>query len=325
VDIALKKYTPQEFEKTALEIFRYQAHNNSLYRQYIELIGVKIDSVKSIDKIPFLPIGFFKYHKVITGTPDYEKIFMSSGTTQKIRSKHYVKDINLYIKSFTLGFQYFFRDVKNYCLLALLPSYMEQGNSSLIFMIEHLIKQTQCDYSGFYLYNFDELKKNILKTTESNKKVILFGVSYALLDFAEFAHFEKMKNLLVFETGGMKGRRKELPKDELHKILKNNLGVETIYSEYGMTELLSQAYSLGNQIFTPVPWMKILIRDKYDPFSFMPVGKSGGINIIDFANINSCSFIETEDLGRLNADGSFEILGRFDTADIRGCNLMVGE
>ncbi len=325
MNIEFKTYTAEEFENKALEIFRYQAENNDVYKEYIRLLGIDINTVTGITQIPFLPISFFKYHKIITGTPGYEKVFLSSGTTQKARSKHFVKDINLYIRSFTQGFRHFFGDIGDYCLLVLLPSYMEQGNSSLVFMIDHLIKLTDCPYSGFYLDNFEELKNNILKAAESGKKVILFGVSYALIDFSEYARFGKMENLFVFETGGMKGRRKEIPKDELHKLLAENLGVEKIYSEYGMTELLSQAYSTGGQLFRPVPWMKILIRDRYDPFSFLPAGRTGGINIIDLANIHSCSFIETEDLGKLHSDGSFEILGRFDTADIRGCNLMVGE
>ncbi len=323
--IEFKTYTAEEFETKALRVFRYQAENNNVYNQYIKLLGIDIKSVTTIKQIPFLPISFFKYHKIITGLSDYEKVFLSSGTTQKVRSKHFVKDINLYIRSFTQGFKHFFGGISNYCLLALLPSYIEQGNSSLVFMIEHLIKLTGCPYSGFYLYDFEKLKESILKATELGKKVILFGVSYALIDFSEYARFGRMENLLLFETGGMKGRRKEIPKDELHKLLATNFGVEKIYSEYGMTELLSQAYSTGEQLFKPVPWMKILIRDRYDPFSFLPVGRTGGINIIDLANIHSCSFIETEDLGKLHPDGSFEILGRFDTADIRGCNLMVGE
>ncbi len=318
--------SPQQFKNIALKIFKYQAQNNEVYKRYLSLLKVNPSEITELTQIPFLPISFFKYHKIITGSHKItQAVFKSSGTSTSVRSHHFVTDLKLYENSFINGFNHFFGDFSGYCFLALLPSYLEQGNSSLVYMINHFIKHSRCKDSGFYLYDFEKLKNKIEKLTTEGKKTILFGVSYALMDFAGYCNFSSTDNLYVFETGGMKGRRKELPKEELHAILKKGFGVNTIFSEYGMTELLSQAYSKGQGLYSPVPWMKVLIRDRYDPFSYLPPGRIGGINIIDLANINSCSFIETEDLGRKHPNGQFEILGRFDTVDIRGCNLMIGE
>jgi phenylacetate-coenzyme A ligase PaaK-like adenylate-forming protein len=249
-------------------------------------------------------------------------IFTSSGTTGQSTSKHYVTDIELYKKSYLKGFEYFYGSISDYCILALLPSYLERKGSSLIYMIDDLIKKSNHPESGFYLYQIDVLAEKLKKLDSKGEKVLLIGVSFALLDLVE-KHQLQLKNTVVMETGGMKGRRKELIREELHGALKKGFGVERIHSEYGMTELLSQAYSHGNGIFKTPPWMKILIRDTEDPLTFLPYGKSGGINVVDLANMNSCSFIATQDLGKKYADESFEILGRFDHSDIRGCNLMI--
>ena len=269
-----------------------------------------------------MPITFFKNHAIITDNQTAEKVFFSSGTTSNTRSQHLVADLNRYKNSFRTGFEYFFNQITDYTVLALLPSYLEQGNSSLVYMVDDLIQQSQKPNSGFYLDNYTELSKKLIELDKKGEKVLLIGVSYALLDLIALQKFQ-LKNVIIMETGGMKGRRKELIKSELHELLKKGFGVTKIYSEYGMTELLSQAYSVGNTFFKTPPWMKILIREVEDPLSLLPIGKSGGINVIDFANINSCSFIATQDLGRNLDDGSFEVLGRFDHSDIRGCNLMV--
>ncbi len=313
--------TDEEFSEIALKIFNFQYQNNQVYREYVNLIGIKPENVNQIDKIPFLPISFFKTHKVITGEKQPELYFQSSGTTGQIRSQNWVVDTQKYTESFTKTFDLFYGDSRNYCFLALLPSYLEQEHSSLVFMVDYFIKNSKCEKSAFFLDNFKELS-NILDELEAKgKKIILFGVSYALMDFAKFYN-KPLKNTIIIETGGMKGRREELSKNELHKYLKKYLQVD-IHSEYGMTELFSQAYSQENELFRYPPWMKILIRDRYDPFSYLPVGKTGGINIIDLANIDTCCFIETQDMGTLYANNSFKLAGRFDIADIRGCNLLI--
>ena len=314
--------TNKEFEKLALQVFYYQAENNLVYKQYLEYLGVNPSEITTINKIPFLPIDFFKYHKIICGTQTEEKVFKSSGTTLDIRSHHFITDLKLYEHSFNSGFKKFYGDIKDYCILGLLPSYVENGDSSLVYMVESLIKQSNHHESGLYLNNYDELLEIISELEKAKQKYMIIGVSYALLDLAE-KNKQKQKNAIIMETGGMKGRRKELPKEELHKILSDSFGIETIHSEYGMTELLSQAYSFGKGEFSTPAWMKVLIRDIYDPFTYLQNGKSGGINIIDLANINSCSFIETKDLGRINMNNTFFVLGRFDNSDIRGCNLLV--
>lgn len=308
-----------EFEQKSLEIFDFQYINNAVYRQFCDLLKRTPKNVKSIHEIPFLPIEFFKTHSVVCGDTSQTTLFTSSGTGGQT-SNHYVKDISIYEESFRKGFEFFYGDVKKYTILALLPSYLERSGSSLIYMFDNFIKENE--NSGFFLNNTEILVSKLQKLEEKGEKTLLIGVSFALLDLVEKHQFE-LKNTIVMETGGMKGRRKELIREELHEILQNRFGVQHIHSEYGMTELLSQAYSSSNGIFRPVPWLKILIRDPEDAFSFFETGKSGGINIIDLANVNSCSFIATQDVGRLHSDGAFEVLGRFDNADIRGCNLLI--
>ncbi len=314
--------TPQDFTQKALQVFNYQYSNNLVYRKFCNLLLRDPAEVVSLEKIPFLPIEFFKTHKVISSKALEEITFTSSGTTGSQTSKHFVTDLGIYEESFRSGFTHFYGSVENYAVLALLPSYLEREGSSLIYMAQDLIEKSKNPASGFYLHDLDSLVANLKKLEERGQKTLLIGVSFALLDLAQ-NYSLNLKNTVVMETGGMKGRRKEMIRTELHEVLKKGLGVENIHSEYGMTELLSQAYSLKNGIFECPPWMKILIRDPEDALTLLPEGKSGGINIIDLANINSCSFIATQDLGK-NLDGQrTEILGRFDNSDIRGCNLMV--
>ena len=308
--------------ETALQIFRFQYEHNKVYHRFCSLLGRTPDKVHSLTDIPFLPIQFFKTEKVYCGTTSPEAVFTSSGTTGAQTSQHFVKELPLYTQSFRQGFELFYGDIQQYAVLALLPSYLERTGSSLITMVADLIERSQNPYSGFYLNEYDLLAQHLQTLDSSGQKVLLIGVSFALLDLVE-QHSFSLKNTIVMETGGMKGRRRELVREELHAILCQGFGVQTIHSEYGMTELLSQAYSNGNGIYHTVPWMKILIRDTNDALSYLPNGKTGGLNIIDLANKYSCSFIATQDLGKLLPDGSFQVLGRFDNADIRGCNLMV--
>jgi len=315
-------HNSSDFNKIALEIFRFQAGNCKVYKHFLSLLKVDILEIKNISQIPFLPIQFFKSHKIISSNNEIQETFLSSGTTGNTQSKHYVTDISIYEKSFSLGFSNFYGSIENYTVLALLPSYLERNGSSLIYMANDFIEKSKNSKSGFYLNNLDELAKTLIILDKSNEKTLLIGVSFALLDIIENYKF-KLKNTVIMETGGMKGRRKELIREELHQILKDGFGVQNIHSEYGMTELLSQAYSKGNGIFECPPWMKILTRDTEDALTILPEGKSGGINVIDLANINSCSFIATQDLGKTYTNGTFEVLGRFDNSDIRGCNLMV--
>ncbi|MCF8273788.1 MAG: acyl transferase [Flavobacteriaceae bacterium] len=314
--------TEQEFRALALEIFNYQFKNNKVYRSFCDLLYKHPSDVKSIQDIPFLPIQFFKTHQVVSSLEPIQTTFISSGTTGSITSKHLVTDLNMYKTSFTKGFETFYGAIDNYVILALLPSYLEREGSSLIYMVDALIKQSKHPESGFYLNNLSELKNTLIHLDSQGKKVLLIGVSFALLDLIEVYQFQ-LQNTIIMETGGMKGRRKELIREELHYTLKQGFGVKTIHSEYGMTELLSQAYSKGNGIYNGPNWMRIFTRDTEDALSIQPVGKTGGINVIDLANVNSCSFIATQDLGRVHQDGSFEVIGRFDHSDIRGCNLMV--
>lgn len=311
-----------EFNEFALKIFFHQYNNNAIYRQFVDLNHIEICNINEYTKIPFLPIDFFKYNKIFSKNSSPVNYFESSGTTGMERSKHYYSSLNNYEQSFIKGFNYFYGDIKNYCLLAVLPNYLEQKHSSLIYMIDKLIYKTTHKDSGFYLNNLEELSVKLLSLQKANKKTILFGVTYALLDLAEKFPI-KIPDTIIFETGGMKGRRKEMIREEIHNILENTFEVTAIHGEYGMTELFSQAYSKGNGIFNTPPWMKILIRDINDPFTILKNNKTGGINVIDLANIDSCSFIATQDLGKKNIDDSFEITGRFDNSDIRGCNLMV--
>jgi phenylacetate-coenzyme A ligase PaaK-like adenylate-forming protein len=286
------------------------------------LLDCNPEEVSTIDQIPFLPIEFFKSHRVITGNEEISRVFESSGTTGMLTSKHYLTDERLYLESLESGFRHFFGDPAGYCFLALLPAYLERSGSSLVYMMNHLIGLSDHPLSGFYLRNLSELADNLRKLEAEQHPTILIGVTFALLDLAEqFAI--PLKTTKIIETGGMKGRREEMTREEVHAALTTAFGVPAVGSEYGMTELLSQAWSTGNGIFRTPPWMKILIRDPYNPFRHLPAGKSGGIDVIDLANRNSCSFIQTQDLGRLLPDGSFEVLGRFDNAVLRGCNLMV--
>lgn len=311
-----------KFNELSLEIFRYQYHSNEIYRNYVDGIGTDISKVDCYTEIPFLPIDFFKTHQVYCeGQP--EKYFCSSGTSGRNTSKHWFRDADLYEKSFSTAFEMFYGNPEQYVILALLPSYLEKSDSSLVYMIEHLIKSSRKKESGFYLYNHQDLMNRLLDNENAGIKTFLFGVTFALLDFAEGVH-TPLKHTIIMETGGMKGRREELIREEVHQRLCDAFGVKSIHSEYGMTELFSQAYSKGSGYFRCPPWMKVLIRDTNDPFTLVSGGKTGGINIVDLANIHSCSFIATQDLGRIAGNGIFEVLGRFDYSDVRGCNLMVG-
>ena len=312
----------KEFEKIALKVFRFQFDNNLVYHKFCTLLNKNKENVKSLLDIPFLPIQFFKSHDVLSSSETIKQTFTSSGTTGTQTSKHLVTDISLYEESYRNAFSEFYGNLENYCILALLPSYLEREGSSLIYMVEDLIQSSNHKDSGFYLNNYDELIEKLIELDNSGQNVILIGVTYALLDLIEKRQFH-LKNTIIMETGGMKGKRKEMIREELHGILCKGFDVPVIHSEYGMTELLSQAYSLGNGVFECPNWMQILIRDTEDALSYVNDGKTGGINVIDLANINSCSFIATQDLGKKNPNHSFEVLGRFDNSDIRGCNLMV--
>jgi phenylacetate-coenzyme A ligase PaaK-like adenylate-forming protein len=312
-----------DFNEMALKVFQFQFQNNSVYQAYVKQLKIDTNSIKHYTQIPCLPIEFFKTKQVICGKVQAKSIcFSSSGTSGQITSKHYVNDVNVYETSFLKGFELFYGKPNDYCILALLPNYLERTGSSLVYMFDRLIKDSGHPQSGFYLNNLDELITTIELLKQQKQKTLLLGVTYALLDLAD-KNIELTDDFIVMETGGMKGKREELLKEELHRILKEKLKVSSIHSEYGMTELLSQAYSKENGLFNCPPWMKVLLRDMNDPFTYLSKQKSGGINVIDLANINSCSFIETKDLGRIHDDGVFEIMGRFDNSDIRGCNLMI--
>lgn len=312
----------KQFEKIALKVFRHQYENNKVYNNFCKLLNTEVGRVKSIQQIPFLPIQFFKSHEVVSNSDPVQATFSSSGTTGMITSKHLVTNVSIYEESYRKGFADFYGNIEDYVVLALLPSYLERDGSSLIYMVEDLIKLSNRPESGFYLHNHDELIKNLIALDNAGQNVILIGVTYALLDLIEKQKFQ-LKNTIIMETGGMKGKRKEMIREELHEQLCAGFGVTAIHSEYGMTELLSQAYSLGEGIFECPSWIQILLRDTEDALSYVGTGKTGGINVIDLANINSCSFIATQDLGKKYANNSFEVLGRFDNSDIRGCNLMV--
>lgn len=312
----------QDFNEVALEVFKHQFTNNRVYRSFCDLLYIHPSDVKSIEEIPFLPIQFFKSRKVISTSEPFETVFSSSGTTGNLTSKHYVSNVAVYEESFRKGFKHFYGDIKDYVVLALLPSYLERQGSSLIHMVNDMIAQSNFKESGFFLDDLDALSILLKNLDQTGKKVLLIGVSFALLDLIEKHQFQ-LNNTVVMETGGMKGRRKELVRNELHEKLKRGFGVKEIHSEYGMTELLSQAYSKGQGVFETPPWMQVLVRDTEDALEILPNGKSGGLNIIDLANYNSCSFIATQDLGKVNQDNTFEVIGRFDHSDIRGCNLMV--
>ncbi|MCW3127925.1 MAG: acyl transferase [Bacteroidetes bacterium] len=309
------------FDERALRIFGYQYEHTPVYREFCDAMHRPPDAVKSIYDIPFLPVQFFKSHAVIDKDKAAQKIFESSATTGSIPSRHMVADLSLYEQSYLNAFQLFYGSPDQYCILALLPSYIERGTSSLLYMADHLIRLSGNPLSGFINKDFTELNKRISAVREIDKKVLLLGVTYALLDFAE-EFPQDLSGAIIMETGGMKGQRNEMTRSEVHSILKKAFSTDTIHSEYGMTELLSQAYSKGEGIFNCPPWMKVSVRDPYDPMAYLPVGKTGLINIIDLANLYSCSFLAVSDLGRIFADGSFEVMGRLDQSEIRGCNLM---
>lgn len=312
------------FEKKALEVFRFQYANNAIYKNYINALKVNVDKVHSLEQIPFLPIRFFKTHKITSTNFDAELIFESSGTTETINSKHFVKDKTIYEQSFSKGFEQFYGAIEEWCILGLLPSYLERNNSSLVYMVQSLINKSKHALSGFYLYDFEKLSDTLRILEQQQQKTLLIGVTFALLDFAG-QYSQPLQHTIIMETGGMKGRRKDLIRNEVQDILKASFQQNTIHSEYGMTELLSQAYSKGKGVFKPPFWMRILLRDEDDPLTIKPVGNNkarGLINIIDLANIYSCSFIATDDLGVLYQDGSFEVTGRMDHSDLRGCSLL---
>ncbi len=309
------------FDSLTIEIFQYQAQNNPVYSQYLDYLRINTSEVKKVAQIPFLPIELFKNHRIITGNAGPEMIFESSGTTGSIPSRHFITDLAVYRKSIEKGFRHFFGDPADYVFLALLPNYLERKNSSLVYMTQHLMELSGHNDNGFYLYEHEKLAQKIEFLSGDKRKVFFIGVSFALLDFAE--QFKPdLSNAVIMETGGMKGKRKELTRPELHDELKMAFHSDHIMSEYGMAELLSQAYSLKKGIFETPAWMRFMVRDTNDPFCFLENGQTGGLNIIDLANINSCSFIATQDLGKILNDGNTEIMGRFDNSDIRGCSLM---
>lgn len=311
-----------KFNDLAVEIFRYQYENNRVYREFADHLKIRIQKVESPEQIPFLPIGFFKTQKVLTGQDQTHAHFESSSATGTGISRHFYSDLNIYHQSLMQGFRHFYGDPSQYCILALLPSYLERSGSSLVYMVQQLIDASGHTGSGFYLHNLDDLAEKLQILDRQGEKNLLIGVSFALLDLVGKRQFD-LKNTIVMETGGMKGRRRELVREELHAELCRGFGVKQIHSEYGMTELFSQAYSKGGGKFFTPPWMKVLIRDTNDPLTCQGHGKTGGINVIDLANLHSCCFIATQDLGRNHADGSFEVLGRFDHSDVRGCSLLV--
>lgn len=313
----------EAFNELALKIFRFQYETNAIYHEFSNLLCKDPVNTCHYLQVPFLPISLFRDQKIISGDdPEYDKIFTSSRTTGSIPSRHYIKDLKLYQESFTRSFKLFYGEPEKFRFLALLPGYLERQGSSLVYMLDYLIRKTGRNGSGFFLHDMASLKNQLLEQRSDPGTTILFGASYALIDFAENFPVD-ISGVTVMETGGMKGRRKEMIREELHNILCRGLNVERIHSEYGMTELLSQAYSSGKGIYSTPPWMKILIRDVNDPLQFLSYGQTGGISIIDLANLYSCSFIATQDLGILHEDGSFEVMGRFDDSDARGCNLMV--
>ncbi len=321
-DFIFNIQSEEEFTNATLQVFKHQFENNTVYRSFCDLLYVHPSDIKSIEEIPFLPIEFFKSKKVISSTDSIVETFSSSGTTGSITSKHHITDMSWYETSYLKGFNHFYGAIEDYTILALLPNYLERKGSSLVYMVNDLIQRSKQSESGFYLNNLKELATKLITLNNQNKKVLLIGVSFALLDLIEEYQFN-ISTTIIMETGGMKGKRKEMIRSELHQLLCNGFGVNFIHSEYGMTELLSQGYSKGNGIFNSPPWMKILTRDTEDPLSIQKQGKTGGLNVIDLANYNSCSFIATQDLGKVHANNSFEIIGRFDNSDIRGCNLMV--
>ncbi|PSG90082.1 LuxE/PaaK family acyltransferase [Aurantibacter aestuarii] len=313
--------TEADFERQALKVFKFQFENNSVYRSFCDLLYIHPSTVSKVEDIPFLPIQFFKSHEVISSQQSVQETFTSSGTTGSITSKHLVTDCSVYEESYINAFKHFYGPIEDYVILALLPNYLEREGSSLIYMVDDLIKRSKQPDSGFYLNQYEQLKTKINQLEAKGQKTLLIGVTFALLTLIETYQFQ-LQHTTIMETGGMKGMRKELIREELHQVLTKGFGVDCIHSEYGMTELLSQAYSKGNGIFKCPSWMKVITRDPEDALSIQKKGKTGGLNIIDLANFNSCSFIATQDLGKVHPNGCFEVVGRFDASDIRGCNLM---
>jgi hypothetical protein len=315
--------TEEEFNEACISVFNQQIKNITVYKEFVEGLKVNTNTINHYRQIPFLPIQFFKSHAIISDESKSEITFTSSGTTGSVTSAHFVENVNLYEESYLTAFNRFYGDIADWCILALLPNYSEREGSSLIYMVDDLIQKSKHHNSGYFLHNHEDLHHTLLQLKAKKQKTLLIGVTYALLDFVEKKAIDFPK-LTVMETGGMKGKRKEMVREELHQVLCAGFGIEKIHSEYGMTELLSQSYSKGDGIFDCPPWMKILIRDTNDPLTLIDNNKTGGINVIDLANINSCSFIATQDLGKIIKNDSFEVLGRFDNSDIRGCNLLVG-
>ena len=324
----VKEVDASKFDALALQIFDYQAYQNPVYRQYLSYLNIHPAEVKEIESIPFLPISFFKTHPIVTAENPQEDdatytLFGSSGTTGSKPSIHYVRDVPFYLENTVRAFQGFYGPIEDYCILGLLPSYLERSGSSLIAMVQHFMEKSRYQNSGFFLHELDDLANQLQYNATNNIPTLLIGVSFALLDFAEAFPMDLSK-VIIMETGGMKGRRKEITRDQLHTTLNQAFQTSAIHSEYGMTELLSQGYSRGNGIFHPAPTLKALTREITDPFSVQQTGRTGVINLVDLANLDSCAFIATDDLGKVYRDGSFEIMGRLDHSDIRGCNLMVG-
>lgn len=313
--------TPDNFQQVALEVFRHQVASVEVYSQYLNLLKIDIDGVDALERIPFLPIAFFKTHEVIEQGKKAQTIFTSSGTSGSDTSRHHVASLELYEGSFFRTFNLFYGDPSRYCILALLPSYLQRSGSSLVYMAKRLIEAGAHPQSGFFLDDYESLVHTIAELEKSAQKTILLGVTYAILELAN-RHRLNLQHTIVMETGGMKGRSREMVRSEVHEHVKRAFGVKAVHSEYGMTELLSQAYSSGEGIFRCPPWMRVFARDPYDPFTILPCGRTGALNIIDLANMHSCAFIQTDDLGVVHPDGSFEVVGRLDNSQIRGCNLL---
>lgn len=311
---------PADFEPLALEVFRYQARENPVYARYLGYLGVEAGKVHRLLDVPFMPIEFFKSHRIVTGAAEAQVLFESSGTTGSTPSQHWVVDPAFYLRNCEEIFRRFYGDVSQYHILALLPNYLERGRSSLVYMVDHLIKQARPG-SGFYLRDTDRLCAQLRDLQAAGERVLLIGVTYALLDLAE-EHPMDLSGCIIMETGGMKGRRQELLRSEVHDMLRGAFGVAQVHSEYGMTELLSQGYSQGEEVFATPPWLQVLFREISDPFA-LSYEKRGGMNVIDLANVDSCSFLETKDIGEPVGGGRFKVLGRYDNSDMRGCNLMV--
>ncbi|MGE7774684.1 acyl transferase [Chitinophaga sp. NPDC101104] len=321
-ELAARIFTEKDPMALVPAIFRHQYAGNALYRAYVDILKVDPSTVRTPEQVPYLPISFFKTHRIVTGEFQPAVTFESSGTTQTVNSRHEVKDTALYTRSFLDAFRRFYGPVEDFVVLGLLPSYLERKNSSLVYMVEDMIRRSRRPESGFYLYEHEKLADTLLALEARRQPTLLIGVTFGLLDFAE-NHWMDLRHTIVMETGGMKGRREEWTRQELHAFLQERLGTPAIHAEYGMTELLSQAYSKGNGVFNCPPWMKVLVRDENDPFQLSSASAAGVINVIDLANIHSCSFIATDDIGKIHSDGSFEVLGRLDRSALRGCSLMV--